>query len=124
MLKLSFCIVFLFSCTTKVIHGVIIEEKTLQSVIPNVTRMEDVKNLFGSPSFIIEDIWYYARTVKNYRAFFIPKVEKHTVYAITFENQTVSKIEHFNENDIQTTPVPTYTIKTTKPNLTEIYNAN
>ena len=92
--------------------------------MPNITRKEDVKNLIGNPSFVINDVWYYATTVKKHRAFFPPQVLTHEVYALSFADNTVTDIKHITEKDIQNTEVPMYKIKTTKPDLKKIYNAN
>ena len=126
ILRLFFTILTfaIISCATKVTHGVLLPENSISSIMPNITRKEDVKNLAGSPSFIIKDVWYYATTTKTYRAFFLPKTVKHEIYAIAFENDTVKNIEIITEKDIENTKVPVFKIKTKKPNLKEIYNAN
>ena len=122
--KVFLLLIFLVSCTTNSTHGVILPENNISAIIPNITRREDVRNLLGSPSFVVEEKWHYATTVKKYRAFFLPKVLKHDVYVISFQDDVVSNVEHVVESDIKKEKVPTLKIKTKKPNLTKIYNAN
>jgi outer membrane protein assembly factor BamE (lipoprotein component of BamABCDE complex) len=122
--KVFLLLMFLVSCATNVTHGVMLPENNISAIIPNITRREDVRNLLGSPSFIVEERWHYATTVKRYRAFFLPKVLKHDIYIISFQGEVVSNVEHVAESDIQKEKVPTLKIKTKKPDLKKIYNAN
>lgn len=126
MLKylLAFACLFTASCATNTTHGVILEDRNLAVVIPDVTRREDVNNLLGTPSFIIDDDWYYVTTVKQYRAFFTPQIVKHDLYKISFSGEVVNNIEHKTKHDVRKVHVPIYRIKTVKPNLKEIYNAD
>lgn len=113
---------FLFvSCSRTVTHGVIFNERDISAIIPNLTRQEDVRTLLGNPSFKWKEKWYYASTKKRYKAFFLPKVEKHDVYEISFEDGVVLQMKHFTESDIKNTQVPFHEMKTQKPNLTEMF---
>lgn len=121
---IAFSFFGLMSCATKVTHGIILEDRNLAVVAPKITRKEDVKTLLGSPSFIFDNKWYYVTTIKEYRAFFTPKVLKHDLYEISFSDETVDSINHMVKHDIQMAYVPMYKVKTTKPNLKYIYNAH
>ena len=121
LLKLI-ALIFLASCTTTTIHGVIIQPEDISVIIPNVTRMEDVKTLLGQPSFKWKEQWYYVNTVKEYRAFFMPKVKYHNMYIIAFNKNIVLNVEHFTEKDIVNKKVEMQKIQTQKPNLKELFD--
>lgn len=112
---------FLSSCVATVEHGVIIKERDISVITPNVTRREDVRNILGEPSFEWKAKWYFVSTKKSYRAFLNPKVEKHTVYAVAFVDDVVISIEKYTQDDIKTTPLILEDIKVTKPNLHKIF---
>jgi len=116
-------ILFLISaCSTTVNHGLVIKENDVSAIMPNVTRREDVRTILGEPSFIWNEKWHYVSTKKKYRAFLLPKIEKHDVYTISFNGDIVQDIKHITESDIRHTQINKHKIKTQKPDLSKIFN--
>ena len=116
-------ILFLISaCSTTVNHGLVIKENDVSVIVPNLTRMEDVRTTLGEPSFVWNEKWHYVSTKKKYRAFLLPKIEKHDVYTISFAGDVVQDIKHLTESDIRSTQIDKRKIKTQKPDLSKIFN--
>ena len=116
-------ILFLISaCSTTVNHGLIIKEDDVSIIVPNLTRMEDVRTILGEPSFVWNEKWHYVSTKKKYRAFLLPKIEKHDVYTISFSGDVVQDIIHFTESNIKPMQIDKHKIKTQKPDLSKIFN--
>ena len=113
--------IILSSCTTTNHHGIIIDENDIKAIKPQITRMEDVKNILGTPSFIWKEKWHYISTTVTQKAFFKPKIIQHNAYVIAFKNKTVSNIQHYDINNITHTQIKKQKIKFTKPNLKEVF---
>jgi outer membrane protein assembly factor BamE (lipoprotein component of BamABCDE complex) len=112
---------FFIACSTTTKHGIIINEKDISAIKINLTRIEDVRAILGEPSFIWKDKWYYVSSATKQRAFFNSKIEKHEVYAMSFQNKTVSQIEHFTKADITRSTIKKQKLKVEKPNLHELF---
>ncbi len=106
-----------FACSTTVNHGIIIKPNDISAIKLNLTRREDVRTIIGEPSFIWQEKWYYISTIVKQQAFFTPKIIKHDAYAISFQGDVVSVIEHFDEKDIKHQKIKIQKIKVEKPNL-------
>ncbi len=109
------------ACSTTVNHGLVIKDSDVSIIVPNLTRREDVRTILGEPSFIWNEKWHYVSTKKKYRAFLLPKIEKHDVYTIVFNGDVVQDIKHLTESDIQSTQIGKHKIKTQKPDLSKIF---
>ena len=109
------------ACSTTINHGIVIKDRDISAIKPQLTRTEDVRTILGEPSFIWKEKWYYVSTATKQRAFFTPQIEKHNAYAISFRGNTVSKIEHSTKEDIQRTQIKSQKIKVEKPNLYELF---
>lgn len=120
-MKLFFLLLVLTSCVTTVEHGVIIKERDLSAIMPNITRKEDVRTLLGEPSFEWKAKWYFISTKKSYRAFLAPKIEKHSVYVFAFVDDVVINIEKYTHDDIKTEPLMLEDIQFGKPDLHKIF---
>ena len=120
-MRYIFIILLFVSCSTTVHRGVILKENDISAIKINLTRSEDVRTILGEPSFIWKEKWYYISSTEKQRAFFNPKIEKHESYAISFNSNTVSQIEHFTKEDIQRTAIKKQKLKVEKPNLHELF---
>ncbi|MFT4967979.1 MAG: outer membrane protein assembly factor BamE (lipoprotein component of BamABCDE complex) [Candidatus Deianiraeaceae bacterium] len=114
-------LLLLLSCSKVVQHGVVVGQKDIHVVMPNITRKYDVRNLLGTPSFIWKEKWYYISTKKRYKAFFKPTVVEHDAYVIAFNGEVVASVQHFTKNDIQPTIVKVYNIKILKPDAKKLF---
>ena len=85
-------------------------DHSLQSLVKIVKLIRGL----GEPSFIWNEKWHYVSTKKKYRAFLLPKIEKHDVYTIAFNGDVVQDIQHLTESDIQSTQIGKHKIKTQK----------
>ena len=110
------------ACSTTVNHGLVIKENDVSIIVPNLTRREDVRTILGDPSFVWSEKWHYVSTKKKYRAFLLPKIEKHDVYTIAFNGDVVQDIKHITERDIHQAQIDKHKIKTQKPDLSKIFN--
>lgn len=121
VLKFAVLLFFVISCSQDIQHGIIINEKDLNAIIPNLSRKADIKTILGEPSFIWKDEWYYISTKKKYKAFFMPKIVSHSAIVFSFDDQTLIKTTKYNEKDIQNKQITMHRIKFQKPNLTKIF---
>ncbi len=75
----------------------------INKLVIGKTRKAIVKRELGSPSSVStygDETWYYISTEKESVAFLKPKIKSQKVVAIQFnKDDTISKIEQYNEND-------------------------
>ena len=76
----------------------------VNKLVVGKTRKAIVKRELGSPSAMStygKETWYYISTEKESVAFLKPKIKSQKVVAIEFDdNETISKIDKYDENDV------------------------
>ena len=110
------------SCSTIIHEGTMLEENKITQLRPGLSYKADVENILGSPSFVIENKWYYVSIQKKQRAFFIPKILEHKALQLTFDdNDLLTKAQQADHkttkvNHERKVKLPIFK----KPNLYEI----
>lgn len=76
-------------CSSIVDHrGYIMDPVLMQSVQPGVDNRQSVEGTLGRPTFTSQfgpPVWYYVSSFTNQKPFSSPKIDRHTVLAITFD---------------------------------------
>ena len=76
-------------CSSIVEHrGYIVEPTLLQSIHPGIDNRQSVEQTLGDPSFTSQfgtPAWYYVSSFTKQKPFGTPRIDKHTVLAITFD---------------------------------------
>ena len=69
-------------------RGYIVDETLLQSVQPGIDNQASVEGTLGRPTFTSQfgqPTWYYVSSVTEQKPFGRPRIERHTVLAVTFD---------------------------------------
>lgn len=81
------------------------DDRKLENIKVGETRKANIMRLLGTPtarSTLGKDhIWYYIHNRSEKVAFLRPEVVEQRVVAFTFDGQTLSKIEEFDESSMQ-----------------------
>ena len=69
-------------------RGYIVDEALLQAVQPGIDNRTSVEGTLGRPTFTSQfgqPTWYYVSSMTEQKPFGSPRIERHTVLAVTFD---------------------------------------
>ena len=69
-------------------RGYIVDEALLQAVQPGIDNRTSVEGTIGRPTFTSQfgqPTWYYVSSMTEQKPFGSPRIERHTVLAVTFD---------------------------------------
>jgi outer membrane protein assembly factor BamE (lipoprotein component of BamABCDE complex) len=114
---------FLSSCIERVKHeGVVIEQDSIDKIIIGKSTKEELNDLLGTPSFIMDNLenmpetWEYISTDKKWYAFLKPTITSHLVLEIEFKGNVVSRLNKITKEQLPTEKMELFKI-TPKDNL-------
>lgn len=88
-LALAGALVLASGCSSITEHrGYIVDESLFQSVQPGVDNRTSVEATLGRPSFASQfgaPTWYYVSSTTEQKPFGSPRISRHTVLAVTFD---------------------------------------
>ncbi len=98
---------FIQGCMNVKTEGMKISKTQVESVIIGKTKADDLDEIFGSPSFRIENTNYYVGFKKGQRMFFDPVVLESSVVGVTLNDYGVVS----SVNSYKAAKKPQYRIK-------------
>jgi outer membrane protein assembly factor BamE (lipoprotein component of BamABCDE complex) len=101
--SLVFSLFFVVSCLKTVQPvGYTFDDKMVEKIISGESRKAVVEQFLGSPSATStfgSEIWYYISRQYQKKAFFKPKLISQKIIAIEFNDEVVSSIKQYTEED-------------------------
>lgn len=70
-------------------RGYIVEQALVQNIQPGIDNQQSVEQTLGRPTFTSQygdPTWYYVSSVTGRKPFVRPKIETHSVLAVTFDS--------------------------------------
>jgi len=69
-------------------RGYVVDETLLQAIQPGIDNRASVEGTLGQPTFASQfgqPTWYYVSSITKQKPFAPPRIEQHTVLAVTFD---------------------------------------